>query len=387
MKASLLLLCLIVGFLTTTITAVVAQDSALDSHSKASNATKLDKLAQKLDLTETQIATIQEAFEGEVTKEERKKLFTEVLTEEQQATLAESLESKRHSRAHHRAHRGHHRHRAHRGHRQHKDPEVRNKLTEMRTALEAKISEEDRVTLATLRADLRSARKDRKAHRAQRHGCKEKCEEGKTKEEMSPEQKQARQEEGRAKRAELREKREAAYATLRQLRLKYEEDITTLFSENETFFVDKKAEHQQRRQEKFEEKGKEIHSHSEAREARRQAHAGQPRPRRQVAFLLMEADIPTELTEISEPQPNVLTIAPNPAGSQTTLSYELTSGGKIQIELRDIQGNLVEVLKSETLTAGKYEQVLPTSQLASQVYLVTLWDGKQRVTEKLIVQK
>ena len=338
---------------------------------------KIDKLSHHLELSDEQIKTLKEGFDSELTREEKKALFSQVLTEEQQATLASC--KPKHSL--HRRHRGHHR-THHHDKRVNSDKrinsEVNDKLIEMRTELEASISEEDRATLAEIRADLRAMRAEAKKSREEWN-------------EKSDEEKLSQKRELKSNWQEKREKREARIKTLRTLREKYDEEITSLFTENESFFNEKQEERKIERHEKFQQiqdEKRRLDVQEYKRQQRYRGHRPHRMQTKKVRFLLMEANVPSLLVEEIAPQkPSTLSISPNPANGQTTLAYNLPTDREIKIELRNEQGQLIEVIDTKSLTAGSYEKTLNTTQLQSQLYLVTLWDGVEMITKKLIIQK
>ena len=345
------------------ITNVSAQESIECSKrcNKSLQLDKIDKLSHHLKLSDEQVKMLKEGFESDMTGKEKKALIDQLLTEEQRTTLAESNPRKGNHKRHHRySYRNHHRpynliHKR-------MDPEVKDKLVEMRTQLEADISEEDKATLTKLRAEFRALKPKRKTRSEWR--------------EKSEEEKLVLKSQWKENRNQLSANRKI----LHTLKEKYSEAIASLFEENKDFFIDKREERFEKRND---EKSK---SNQKADRGRR---AGSPIMERKKAwFLLMEADLPTELVEKRDlVQPSKLRITPNPANIHTTLTYELPAEREIKIELRDEQGQFIELIAAERLGAGSYEKSLNTSQLTSRLYLVTLWDGVEMITEKLVIQR
>jgi hypothetical protein len=78
---------------------------------------------------------------------------------------------------------------------------------------------------------------------------------------------------------------------------------------------------------------------------------------------------------------------PNPAKDQTTIVFTMDKKGPVTMELWDQCGRKLKTLVQETMDAGKHEVSVDVSQLRSAIYYYTLYSGKKRKTNKLIVLK
>ncbi|MEJ2628018.1 MAG: T9SS type A sorting domain-containing protein [bacterium] len=78
---------------------------------------------------------------------------------------------------------------------------------------------------------------------------------------------------------------------------------------------------------------------------------------------------------------------PNPFNPETAIKYNLPQSTKVKIMVYDIAGHRVKTLVNEPKTAGRYEIIFDSSQLASGVYLYTLEAGKFREVKKMVLLK
>ena len=77
---------------------------------------------------------------------------------------------------------------------------------------------------------------------------------------------------------------------------------------------------------------------------------------------------------------------PNPTNGETRFTFTSDWGGDFMIELRDIQGRLVDVLDLGARPAGEHTVVYNASALADGLYTFSLLTGDARVTKKMRVQ-
>jgi hypothetical protein len=86
-----------------------------------------------------------------------------------------------------------------------------------------------------------------------------------------------------------------------------------------------------------------------------------------------------------------LGIAPNPVHNETTIRYTLPVHGQILIEIYNLLGQKISVLKNEYTAAGEYTFPLQTSQFTSGMYLVRYTSetsgGHQLVSARLFIAK
>jgi hypothetical protein len=85
---------------------------------------------------------------------------------------------------------------------------------------------------------------------------------------------------------------------------------------------------------------------------------------------------------------NQISVFPNPANHTTKISLRLNRDSKIEIQLRDITGRILnEVLNSQALAAGSHEVVADLSNTPSGAYFFeVIIDGENQI-KKLIVEK
>jgi hypothetical protein len=85
-------------------------------------------------------------------------------------------------------------------------------------------------------------------------------------------------------------------------------------------------------------------------------------------------------------------VYPNPFNIETILKFSLESPSEVVIKLYDILGNEIGTIFKDFLSAGKYEKRFNSSELssgnlASGIYLVTMFTDKQPNTKKVILLK
>ncbi len=83
----------------------------------------------------------------------------------------------------------------------------------------------------------------------------------------------------------------------------------------------------------------------------------------------------------------VLGAYPNPFNPTTTLSYALPEAGKVQLQVFDVNGRLVQTLVDGQREAGVHEVTFDASNLASGVYIYRLQAGDFNASGKLVLMK
>jgi parallel beta-helix repeat protein len=88
----------------------------------------------------------------------------------------------------------------------------------------------------------------------------------------------------------------------------------------------------------------------------------------------------------------LVAIVPNPFNPTTTIQYSLASQGRVEIDVYDVAGRLVERLARETQVAGKHAVVWEGkdrkgSPVASGVYFVRMSAAGQLFTRKMVLLK
>ena len=88
----------------------------------------------------------------------------------------------------------------------------------------------------------------------------------------------------------------------------------------------------------------------------------------------------------AEAPDNALELYPNPATTQVNIKLNLENRSDIKVNIRDLSGKLVKVVSLNGLEAGTEEIALPVSNLKTGNYLVTVINGQEVKTGKLIVK-
>lgn len=77
---------------------------------------------------------------------------------------------------------------------------------------------------------------------------------------------------------------------------------------------------------------------------------------------------------------------PNPTNGTTTIRFEMLQSRSVAVEVRDLQGRLVERVERGSLPAGQHNVVLDTEQLNAGIYTYTLVADGLRLTKKMVVR-
>ena len=80
---------------------------------------------------------------------------------------------------------------------------------------------------------------------------------------------------------------------------------------------------------------------------------------------------------------NEVSVYPNPTVDRTTVSFHLSDPADVRLELYDMHGRLVRVVKSTYEMAGRHRYQIERGDLQSQVYLVKLNTGTNMITQKV----
>ena len=335
---------------------------------------KLESIKSQLDLTETQVATLEkleeenkEKFKAikentELTSEERKAAFMEIqketketynttLTTAQKETLAKIREEKKAE------------HKVKMVERSQKMKEKRTEVRALRAEFDEQISAEDKSEIAELRAVFAQERKGMKTKGKE----KMKAKEGKgDKEKMK-----ARHEERQAKRDKFKSEHEEEIASLKELSEKYDSQIKA--------FMQEKGVNENREELKKDEKRK----HKGKRKMQKGQMGNKSRADNKAArFLLMDFE-KSENSQIKNDD-SQLKIYPNPSSTWTNIDYNVRASGNVLVQIRDEQGNTVQTLVNEKSEAGTFTIEFNSSSLASKNYFIVVTDS-QGVTSKSFV--
>jgi hypothetical protein len=77
---------------------------------------------------------------------------------------------------------------------------------------------------------------------------------------------------------------------------------------------------------------------------------------------------------------------PNPAEATTNIRFELLQARRVSLEIRDLQGRLIEVLEQGMLPAGEHNVVYDVANLGAGLYTYTLVADGMRLTKKMNIR-
>jgi hypothetical protein len=77
---------------------------------------------------------------------------------------------------------------------------------------------------------------------------------------------------------------------------------------------------------------------------------------------------------------------PNPTDGMTTIRFELAQPRTVALELRDLQGRLIQSIEAGRLPAGEHSSTFDVSGLQAGIYSYTLVADGMRMTKKLVVR-
>jgi hypothetical protein len=81
---------------------------------------------------------------------------------------------------------------------------------------------------------------------------------------------------------------------------------------------------------------------------------------------------------------NLLNVYPNPFSNNMTISYHLPESGALKIEVMNLLGEKIQSVVDERMPAGDYRNEIPTSGMASGVYLVKMTLNNKVTYEKVV---
>ena len=103
---------------------------------------------------------------------------------------------------------------------------------------------------------------------------------------------------------------------------------------------------------------------------------------------ISESAVARNKQDIAEDMPPLqLKIVPNPAYTNATVHYELTTPSTVSIQLHDFTGRtIMSIITSSNKEIGEYQQPINLMNLNKGIYFLLLKTGKSITTRKLIVQ-
>jgi hypothetical protein len=78
--------------------------------------------------------------------------------------------------------------------------------------------------------------------------------------------------------------------------------------------------------------------------------------------------------------------APNPANGTTMFRFEMLQARNVSLEIRDLQGRIVDTIERGQLSAGEHQVQYDVTALGGGIYTYTLIADGMRMTKKFIVQ-
>lgn len=100
-------------------------------------------------------------------------------------------------------------------------------------------------------------------------------------------------------------------------------------------------------------------------------------------------DIPTGIdNSLTKNHLTLYNSAPNPASSEISINYGLSTASKVEIEIFDMSGKLVKSVKQDSeLNAGKHTAKIELLNLSSGVYMYSVNANGTRMYSKFVVTK
>jgi Spy/CpxP family protein refolding chaperone len=342
------------------------------------------QMAKMEALKEQEFESREERFEAmKALRDEERTAVNNILTAEQQEKLAALKAEKEKERAEQREERKE-KHEAMRAEmKAYHATEVLPVMKEQRTKLEAKISAEDKVTIAGLRSKMEAGKA---------------AWEGKEPGE-------------RWKRPELTEEQKAAFKaereTIKALVEKYDADITALLGEIKTEREEWKEDMREiggkyapERPDFRGERKKERPAGEQKAKVERERKADRPERGRgdharrgdrhegmgKAAFLLLDPNVATTQNVTGKADFAQIRVFPNPSAGRNTVNYKLTEAGYYRVELRDKNGQVLQELSNEYRQSGDYQDEVDMSQFPSGTYYLSITGAEGVISEKIVKQ-
>lgn len=98
-------------------------------------------------------------------------------------------------------------------------------------------------------------------------------------------------------------------------------------------------------------------------------------------------NITTGLNTVSKGDLTLSAAYPNPASNQVSINYSLSQSGKVQIDIYDVTGKLVNTTKFDNLESGSHISNLDISNLNSGVYMYSIQSNSAKMFSKFTITK
>ncbi len=104
-----------------------------------------------------------------------------------------------------------------------------------------------------------------------------------------------------------------------------------------------------------------------------------------ITYMHYTKQLPTAVHDVKE---NTLPISiyPNPSNGQFTVNYNLTESGNLKMELFNMLGESIAVVKNETRTKGNHHEQISCSNMSPGIYFLRLRTSDFSGTTKFIVE-
>jgi hypothetical protein len=98
-------------------------------------------------------------------------------------------------------------------------------------------------------------------------------------------------------------------------------------------------------------------------------------------------DISTGLNSVSKGNLTLLAAFPNPANNDITINFGLNQSSKVEIEIYDVTGKMVNSIKLDNLEAGNHSSKINTSNLNAGVYMYSVKSDNAKMFSKFTIAK
>jgi len=265
-----------------------------------------------------------------------------------------------------------------------KDENVLPVMLTQRAKLEPAISTEDKAIIEQLRTKMNTHKSEMKAKREE---CKAKgaeCEKGKKR--------------PRGHKGKRAFKNHEDFQQLRTLVEKYKGDIEPLMAElapkQKQWKTEMKTIKKKYLGEKMDGEMDEKHGHHRKGHHRHGPKHGKHKGGKKAGkFLLLDPNKTTaentllDEREIEEVSVKNLKVYPNPSVTSNAVEYTVTSPGKVIVELRDKEGNVVKTVENTQREAGEYKLNVDLNGLKNGIYIYTIQTVDGLISKKFMLSK
>lgn len=105
------------------------------------------------------------------------------------------------------------------------------------------------------------------------------------------------------------------------------------------------------------------------------------------ALIFPVIDITTGLSSVSKGNLTLLAAFPNPAANEISINFGLNQSSKVEIEIYDVTGKVINTIKLDNLEIGNHTSKINTSSLSSGVYMYSVKSENARMFSKFTIAK